>query len=64
MSTNPSRDEQASAHPFTDRQTFAALRSVVNIPSFAIPTLEGSGRVLAFAFAVAAAVICRALVHV
>ena len=54
-------------HQFTDikahTQTFA-LCSVVGIPSRAILTLEGSHRVGAFAFAVAAAVVCRALVDV
>jgi len=43
---------------------FALFVSELFIPSVALPTLEGSGRVLAFAFAVAAAVIFRALVHV
>ena len=45
-------------------QTFAALRPVIGIPSWAILTLEGSHRVSAFAFAVAAAVVARALVCV
>ena len=45
-------------------QTFAARRSVILIPSWAIATLEGSRRVVAFAFAVAAAVVFRALVDV
>jgi len=43
---------------------FAALVSVVDIPSCAIATLEGSIRVGAFAFAVAAAVVRQALVDV
>ena len=38
-------------------QTFAARRSVILIPSWAIATLEGSRRVVACAFAVAAAVV-------
>ena len=45
-------------------QTFAARGPVVRVPSWAILTLEGSHRVGACAFAVAAAVIARALVHV
>ena len=48
----------------TNKRTSALEVSEFGIPSVAIPTLEGSRRVLAFAFAVAAAVICRALVHV
>ena len=52
------------AHTHTHTHTFAALRSVVDIPSGAILTLEGSSRVVAFAFAVTAAVIFRALVLV
>ena len=51
-------------HTHTHTQTFAALRSVVDIPSWAIATLGGSRRVGACAFAVAAAVVCLALVHV
>ena len=39
-------------------QTFAALRAVVDIPSWAILTLEGSVRVGACAFAVTAAIVC------
>ena len=38
-------------------QTFAALRSVVDIPSWAIATFRGSRVVGACAFAVAAAVV-------
>ena len=49
-------------HPFT--QTFAALRSVVGIPGWAILAFHGSKRVGAFARADAVAVVCRALVHV
>ena len=45
-------------------QTFAARRSVILIPSWAIFTLEGSHRVGACAFAVAAAVVSLALVGV
>ena len=54
------------AHTYicTHVQTFAALRPVVGVASWAIATLEGSHRVGAFAFAVAAAVVCRALVDV
>ena len=48
----------------THIQTFAALRSVVGIPSWAIFTLGGSRRVGACAFAVTAAVAFQALVHV
>ena len=55
---------KAHTHTHTHTQTFAALRSVVDIPSWAIATLEGSHRVVAFAFAVAAAVVFRALVDV
>ena len=51
-------------HTHTHTQTFAALRSVILIPSWAIATLEGSSRVGACAFAVAAAVVFRALVDV
>ena len=46
------------------KQTFATLRSVIDIPSWAILTLEGSHRVGALAFAVAAAVVRRAFIHV
>ena len=52
------------AYTHTHTQTFAALRSVVDIASVAILTLGGSHRVGAFAFAVAAAVIFLALVHI
>jgi len=48
----------------TNTRTSALGVSELGIPSLAFPTLEGSGRVHAFAFAVAAAVIFRALVHV
>jgi len=46
------------------RGDFAALRSVVDVPTWAIATLHGSRRVRAYAFAVAAAVVTQALVHV
>ena len=55
---------KAHTHTHTHTQTFAALRSVVDIPSCAIFTLGGSRRVGAFACAVAAAVVCRALVDI
>ena len=42
----------------------AALRSVVDITSWAIVTFHGSHRVDAFAFVVTAAVVFQALVHV
>ena len=45
-------------------QTFAALRSVVGIPSWAITAFYRSHGVHAFAFAVAAAVDFQTLVHV
>ena len=45
-------------------QTFAALRPVVGVASCAIFTLGGSRRVGAFACAVAAAVVFRALVDI
>ena len=48
----------------THTHTFAARRSVVHKPSRAIFTLEGSRRVVAFAFAVAATVVFRALVDI
>ena len=51
----------AGGLPFVFR---VILGSVILIPSWAILTLEGSHRVRAFAFAVAAAVVARALVHV
>ena len=51
-------------HEGTHTQTFAARRSVVHKPSWAIFTLEGSRRVVAFAFAVAATVVFRALVDI
>ena len=51
-------------HTHTHTQTFAALRSVVDIPSWAIVTFHGSHRVDAFAFVVTAAVVFQALVHV
>ena len=47
-----------------NQPTFAALRPVVGIPSWAIATFHGSRRVHAFAFTVAAAVAFQALVHV
>ena len=45
-------------------QTFAALRSVVGIPSWAIAAFYGSHGVHAFAFAVTVTVAFQALVHV
>ena len=45
------------AHKHTYTHTFAALRSVVGIPSWAIAAFHGSRRVNAFAFAVAAAIV-------
>ena len=51
-------------HTHTLTQTSAALRSVVDITSWAIATFHGSHRVDACAFAVAAAVVVQALVHV
>ena len=51
-------------HTHTQSLTFAALRSVVGIPSWAIATCHGSRRVGALAFAVTATVVFRALVHV
>ena len=51
-------------HTHTHIQTFAALRSVVDITSWAIVTFHGSHRVDAFAFVVTAAVVFQALVHV
>ena len=51
-------------HTLTHAQTFTALSSVVDIPSWAITTFRGSIRVDALAFAVTAAVVCRALVEV
>ena len=71
--TNHSLDKQASCtssktqtHACTHghTQTFAAQRSVVGVASWAILTLEGSHRVGAFAFAVAAAVAFQAFVDV
>ena len=53
-----------SVHRHQRTQTFAALRSVVGIPTRAVATCHGSRRVYASAFAVAAAVSARALVHV
>ena len=53
-----------SIHQHEGTQTFAALRPVVDVPSWAILTLEGSHRVGALAFAVAAAVVRRAFIHV
>ena len=57
-------DMRARTHIHTRTQRFAALCSVVGIPSWAILTFEGSRRVGAFTFAVTAAVVIRALVHV
>ena len=45
-------------------QTFAALRSIVGIPSWAIATFHGSQRVDALPFAVTPAVVFSALVYV
>ena len=45
-------------------QTFAALRSDVGIPSWAIAAFYRSHRVDAFTFAMAATVVFQALVHV
>ena len=45
-------------------QTFAALRAVIGIPSWAIATFHGSHRVCACTFTVAAAVVALALVDV
>ena len=45
-------------------QTFAALRAIVGEPSWAVATFHRSHRVHAFAFAVAAAVVFQALVHI
>ena len=47
-----------------NQPTFAALRPVVGIPSWAIAAFHGSHRVHAFAFAVAAAIVLQAFVHV
>ena len=54
----------ADTKTHTHAQTFAARRSVVGIPSWAILAFHGSRRVDAFAFAVTATVVFRALVHV
>ena len=56
-------DIRTHTHTHTHK-TFAALRSVVGIPSCAIATFHGSIRVGAFAAAVAAAVVALALVDV
>ena len=48
-------------HTHTHVQTFGALRSVVGVASWAIATFHGSRRDDAFAFAVAAEVVARAL---
>ena len=45
-------------------QTAAALRPNVGVTSWAILAFHGSIRVRAFAFAVAAAVVAVALIHV
>ena len=50
-------------HPHEVTQTFASLRTIIGIPSWAIAAFHGSRRVDAFAFAVAAAVVFQALVH-
>ena len=55
---------RAHTHTHTHTQTFAALRSVIDITSWAIVTFHGSRRVDAFAFAVAATVVFCALVDV
>ena len=60
------RGTHAHTHTHTHKQTFAALRPVVDISSWAIATfpINASHRVGACAFAVAAAVVFRALVVV
>ena len=63
--TNPTR-ARARAHTqtHTHKLTFAAQCSVVGIPIWAIAARPGSHRVGACACAVAAAVVCRALVDI
>ena len=51
-------------HQHEDTQTFAALRSVVDIPKWATAAFHGSNRVYAFAFAVTATVVFQALVDI
>ena len=53
----------ADTKAYTHAQTFAALRSVVGIPSWAILAFHGSLRVDAFAFAVTAPVVSLAPVR-
>ena len=52
------------AHTHTHVQTFAALRPVVGVVSWAIATFHGSRRVDACAFAVTATVVLQAFVEV